>query len=91
MPNHMTLIKETTLDPTNFLARQKFWVGESSKKIQVLPNCRAKEGVEEGNRRLLRTVFHSVCKSLSDENIQNCNKLFWSKKCFSGGSEYVRI
>jgi len=89
--NHMTLIKETPLDSKEFLERRQFWVGESSKKTYNSSKCRAKGGGKAGKRKLLRSVVQSTCNSLSDDNIINCNRLFWSNKHSAEGPENISI
>jgi len=89
--NHMTLIKESILDPTDFQERRQFWVGESSTKQPTTNNCRVKENGKASKRKILRSVVQTICNSLSDDNILNCNRLFWSTRCPSNNSESVTI
>jgi len=50
-----------------------------------------KGGGKIEKRKLLRSVIHSICSSLSDDNIINCNRLFWQNNNVSGGSDGARV
>jgi len=88
---HMTLIKESNLDPKDFQLKRQFWIGESSKNRPVHQNCNVKENSKAAKQKMLRSVAQSICNSLSDENILNCNRLFCSAKCQSNNSESLTI
>jgi len=89
--NHMILINEEKLDPLEFSVRRQFWIGESSGKAQQKSSSLTKEGRQAYKRKLIRSVVQSICNSLFDENIPNCNKLFWSNQQASSGSESVKL
>jgi len=50
-----------------------------------------KGGIKANRRRLIKSVVQSICNSLSDENIMNCNMLFWSTRSPPNSSESVII
>ena len=87
----MILVNETNMDPEEFLARRQFWIGESNKKKQHSLKNKVKEGGRIKKRKLLRSVIHSIRNSLSDDNIINCNRLFWQNNNVSGGSDSARV
>ncbi|XP_027933788.1 uncharacterized protein LOC114189258 [Vigna unguiculata] len=54
--NHMTLIKESILDPIDFQERRQLWVGESSTKQPTTNNCRVKENSKASKRKILSVI-----------------------------------
>ena len=91
MTKQMTLINESIMDPRDFQERRQFWIGESSKKQPTIKKRSVKENGRATKRKLIRSVVQSICNSLPDENILNCNRLFWSTKSPLGDSESVKI
>jgi len=87
----MTLIKETTMDPKDFQNRRQFWIGESSMKRPISLNPSAKDKGKASKRKILKSVVQTICNSLFDDNIVNCNRLFWSKRCPLGDFDPVTI
>jgi len=60
MLDNTITINETSMDSKEFMVRQQFWVGESSKKIQDHSKGIAKGGGKARKRRLLRSVVQSM-------------------------------
>ena len=88
---HMTLIKESIMDPKDFQERRQFWKGESSMKRPISKNRNVLNKGKVSKRKLLRSMVQTICNSLSDDNILNCNRLFWSTRCQSSNSKSATI
>ncbi|ESW08016.1 hypothetical protein PHAVU_009G011500 [Phaseolus vulgaris] len=75
MRNHMSLIKQTNINPNSMLQRSNILIGESS-KIQKQSSQASRIGVRRKSKRL---VNKHASNRISDSGIRNCNRMFWLK------------
>jgi len=73
--NHMSLIKQTNINPNSMLQRSNILIGESS-KIQKQSSQASRIGVRRKSKRL---VNKHASNRISDSGIRNCNRMFWLK------------
>jgi len=86
--NAMTLINQAAMDPKTFAERKSFWVGESSRRAEQRTVTDNNEATNAEQRRKIRSAIHTISNSISDSEINNCNRLFWLK---NGSLEVIRL
>jgi len=71
---------KSTLNLVAFSERRTLWVGKSSKNKILERERRENQIIAIIRRKNTRLAVHSLCNYFSENDINNCNRLYWEKK-----------